>query len=120
MRHKNLISVLLILLFQQTNAQVSVQNLRCEMLVNPLGIDITAPRFSWQLTSDQRNVQQTAYEIIVSSGKEKLSKNEGDIWSSGKINSSQSIHIKYAGKELQSGKEYFWKIRSFTNKGESA
>src|SRR5436190_18930018 len=108
------------LLFHQLHAQMIVQNLRCEMLVNPLGIDIKEPRLSWQLSSDQRNVQQTAYEIIVSSSREKLSKNDGDVWSSGKINSSQSIHVEYAGKELQSGKEYFWKVRSFTNKGETA
>src|SRR6185503_1441590 len=113
-----LISFLLSL--QQFYAQVSVTNLRCEMLVNPQGIDIRDPRFSWQLESGQRNVQQTAYEIIVSSSKERLSKNDGDVWSSGKVNNSQSIHVKYAGKELQSGKEYFWKIRSVTNKGESA
>ena len=100
-------------------AQISVTNLRCEMLTNPLGIDIKEPRLSWVLNSSQRNVQQTSYMIIVSSSKEKLSKDDGDVWNSGKINSSQSIHIKYSGKELQTGKEYFWKVRSFTNKGET-
>ena len=100
-------------------AQVSVNDLRCEMLVNPLGIDIKEPRLSWQLNSTQKNVQQTTYEIIVSSSKEKLAKNEADIWASGKINSSQSIHIKYAGKGLESRKEYFWKVKSYTNKGET-
>ena len=108
-----------LLSIQDFYAQVSVKNLRCEMLVNPLGIDIKEPRLSWQLNADQRNVQQTAYEIIVSSSKEKLSKNDGDIWAPGKVNSSHSIHIKYAGRVLQSGKEYFWKVRSFTNKGET-
>ena len=107
-------------LVQQLNAQISIQNLRCEMLVNPLGIDVKEPRLSWQLNSSQRNVQQNAYEIIVSSSKEKLLKNDGDVWVSGKVNGTQSIHIKYAGKELQSGKEYFWKVKSFTNKGEAA
>ena len=104
---------------QQFYAQVSVKKLRCEMLVNPLGIDIKEPRLSWQLNSDQRNVQQTAYEIIVSSSKEKLSKNEADVWGSGRVNSSQSIHIRYTGKQLQTGKEYFWKVKSITNKGET-
>ena len=46
-------------------------------------------------------------------------KNDGDVWVSGKVNVTQSIHIKYVGKELQSGKEYFWKVKSFTNKGEA-
>ena len=117
---RKLIILSFIFLAQQLNAQISIQNLRCEMLVNPLGIDIKEPRLSWQLNSSQRNVQQSAYEIIVSSSKEKLLKNDGDVWVSGKVNGTQSIHIKYAGKELQSGKEYFWKVKSFTNKGEAA
>ena len=120
MKQKFTIFFLCILSLQAGIAQVGVKDLRCEMLMNPLGIDVKAPRLGWQLISDQKNVQQTAYEIIVSSSKDKLSRNEGDIWSSGKINSPQSIHIRYAGKELQSGKEYFWKIKSFTNKGETA
>jgi alpha-L-rhamnosidase len=120
MRYRNLILIgILAFLVLRVNGQIEVRNLQCEMLVNPLGIDIKKPRLSWQLNSDQRSIQQTSYEIIVSSSKEKLSKNEGDVWSSGKINSSQSIHVEYAGKELQSRKEYFWKVKSTTNKGET-
>ena len=107
------------MLCQQSQAQVSVQNLRCEMLVNPLGIDIKEPRFSWELNSNQRNVQQTAYQIIVSSSKEKLGINEGDTWNSDKQNLSQSVHMLYAGKPLQSATKYFWKVKVFTNKGEA-
>ena len=119
MRYKNFILLLLILLFQQVNAQVKVQNLRCEMLVNPLGIDVKEPRLSWQIVSDQRNVQQTAYQILVASTKEQLSRNEADLWNSGKQNSSQSIHLGYSGKPLEAGKKYFWKVKVFTNKGEA-
>ena len=39
---------------QLVQAQVTVKNLRCEMLTNPLGIDVQQPRFSWQLESKQR------------------------------------------------------------------
>jgi len=100
-------------------AQVSVENLRCEMLMNPLGIDIKEPRLCWQINSTQRNVQQTAYHIIISTTKEKLDKNEGDVWNSGKINSSESIHITYSGKELVSRAKCYWKVKIYTNKGES-
>ena len=118
MKHK--FSILsLFFLVQQLQAQVNTENLRCEMLVNPLGIDIKEPRLSWQLRSDQRNVQQTAYQIIVSSSQEKLSKDDGDIWNSGKQNSSQSIHVIYGGKPLRSATRYFWKVKAFTNKGEA-
>ena len=35
---------------------VSVGNLRVENLDQPLGIDTAEPRFSWQITSDKRDV----------------------------------------------------------------
>ena len=46
--------------FNALLAQVTVTNLKCEWLVNPLGIDVERPRLSWQLQSDQRNTAQTA------------------------------------------------------------
>gem|GEM_PF-6647808 len=75
-------------------AQVRVVNLLCENLINPIGIDATQPRFSWQLISDKRNVMQTAYEIKVTSGK-------STVWSSGKVNSDSSVHVSYKGTPLQ-------------------
>ena len=56
---------------------------------------------------------------MVSSSEEKLNKDDADIWNSGKQNSSQSIHLNYAGKPLQSIRKYFWKVKVFTNKGET-
>src|SRR4051812_24658246 len=106
MRLKCIILSFAILFLQPINAQVETLNLRCELLVDPLGIDIKQPRLSWRINSGQRNLQQTAYHIIVSSRKEKLDKTEGDIWNSGKINSSRSVNVPYAGKALVSGKQY--------------
>ena len=68
-------------------AQVRVTNLLCENLVNPISIDAAQPRFSWQLTSDKRNVMQTAYEIKVTADKVSM-------WGSGKINSDSSVHVQ--------------------------
>ena len=114
------IGFLIMLANQSLRAQVTIANLKCEWRSNPLGIDVPAPRLSWQLQSAQRNVQQTAYSIIVASSEEKLQQNKGDLWSSGKINSTASVLVPYHGKPLKSGQRYFWKIKSFTNKGESA
>jgi alpha-L-rhamnosidase len=92
------------------DAQLSVRNLLCEYLINPVGLDVKQPRLSWQLHSNQRNVQQSAYELVVSSGKRR-------VWSSGKVNSSQSVHVRYAGPALEAGKRYFWEVRVFDNNG---
>ena len=105
--------------FNTICAQVTVTHLKCEWLVNPAGIDVRQPRLSWQIQSDQRNVVQTACQVLVASGIEKLKKNEADIWNSGKIASEQSVNIQYAGKPLISGATYYWKIKIFTNAGEA-
>jgi len=99
---------------------IALQNLRCEMLVNPLGIDATQPRLSWEVTAGVRDVQQTAYRILVATTIEKLNANTGDLWDSGNINSDASIQVAYKGKPLKSQIACFWKVKITTNKGESA
>ncbi len=85
-----------------------------------MGIDITTPRLSWQISAvEQRNVVQTAYLVIVASSPEKLAAGNGDIWNSGKVATAQSIHVPYAGKLLTSGMACYWKVKVFTNKGET-
>ena len=41
--------------------------LRCEYLVNPLGIDAVRPRLSWIVQSGEREQVQTAYQVLVAS-----------------------------------------------------
>jgi alpha-L-rhamnosidase len=102
-----MIRYLLLLLF--VGSPVSVNNLRCEMLTNPEGIDVLSPRLSWEINSTGHNVKQTAYQIIVSSSLEKI--DSGDLWNSGKITSDQSIHIIYKGKRST---DYYWKVKVWT------
>jgi len=93
-------------------AQVQVQNLLTENESNPIGLDVAQPRFSWQLISAKRNVMQTAYEIRVApDGKMNNS------WSTGKINSDQSVLVPYKGEALVSGKRYYWQVRVWDNSG---
>src|SRR4029079_16031485 len=94
-------------------AQVHVSNLLCENHSNPIGLDVTQPRLSWQLVSDKRNVTQTAYEIRVTSAK-------STTWNSGKINSDSSVHVAYKGSPLQSGTKYSWQVRVWDNSGKAS
>ncbi len=110
---------LLLLSVQLLTAQVTVTNLRCEMRINPLGVEEAQPRLSWQLQSDQRNVVQTSYQLLVSSTAQGLQQNKGDIWNSGVVNSNQSLHIQYNGPVLKPGKKYYWKVLVQTNKGKA-
>ncbi|HVS94509.1 MAG TPA: glycoside hydrolase family 78 protein [Mucilaginibacter sp.] len=102
------------------STRIDVQHLRCEMLENPHGIDATHPRLSWQIIGDGRNIVQTAYRVIVASSPAKLEHDEGDLWDSYKVRSSASIMVSYAGKTLISRTACYWKVRVWTNKGQSS
>ncbi|HKJ41134.1 MAG TPA: family 78 glycoside hydrolase catalytic domain, partial [Sunxiuqinia sp.] len=121
MKNSLILIVLLAVLLagQPIWAQISLNNLKCEMLTNPLGIDAKHPRLSWQIESSQRGTLQKAYQILVASSKEKLDNNEGDLWDSGKMDSDKSLLVGYNGKQLQSREDCFWKVKVWTNKGES-
>ena len=88
--------------------------LRCEYLVNPLGVDTPKPRFSWVLEHGERAQGQSSYEILVSS---KANADEGDLWASEKVDSADSSQVVYAGKALRSGCTYYWRIRYWDKDG---
>ncbi|HRZ58296.1 MAG TPA: alpha-L-rhamnosidase N-terminal domain-containing protein, partial [Candidatus Paceibacterota bacterium] len=94
-----------------TRAGVIVENLRCELRANPLGIDCPQPRLAWMLRSDHRAETQTAYHVLAASRPGILAREEGDLWDSGKVLSHDSIHVLYAGKPLRSGQRVWWKVR---------
>ena len=89
-------------------------SLRCEYLVDPMGIDMAKPRFFWIVDHPERGQVQSAYEIVVSSDPKAA---EGDIWASGKVASPKSIQVAFAGKALVSGRSYFWKVRVWDRDG---
>ena len=82
--------------------------LRCEYLVNPLGIGETQPRLRWIAESGLRGQKQTAYRVVVASSEALLKKETGDLWDSGKVASDETTAIVYAGKPLGSRQRCFW------------
>lgn len=96
--------------------QPVVVNLQCQYQEFPLGVDDPSPRLSWQLTALRRNTMQTAYRVLVADDKALLQKNTGNVWDSKKVISDQSIQVAYAGKKLQPGKLYYWKVMVWDDK----
>jgi alpha-L-rhamnosidase len=94
-----------------------VENLRCEYIVNPLGIDVPKPRLSWALVSDRRGARQTAYQIRVASTEEGLQNSHIDLWDSGKVASSQSVQVPYEGPALASRQRCFWQVSVWDGDG---
>ncbi|CAL1517745.1 family 78 glycoside hydrolase catalytic domain [Chitinophaga sp. MM2321] len=116
-------SVLLMLLFQYCSpgiAALQVNALTVEGRDSLMGSDILQPRFSWKIASGERGIKQTAYQLLVASSKEALSKGEADIWDSGKMDTDSSLDIVYKGKPLSSFQSCYWKVKIWTNNGKEA
>ena len=89
----------------------------CEYAVDPLGIDVPEPRFSWILDSSRRGEVQSAYRILVASSEETLRGDGGDKWDSGVVASDASVNVAYAGATLASGERCYWKVRVWDGHG---
>jgi alpha-L-rhamnosidase len=101
-------------------AQVNVSDLRCEYKTDPLGIDVLEPRLSWKIESAQRDTVQTAYEIRAAGSLTDLGNSEKPAWNSGRVESSQSIHVVYKGPALKSRQRLYWQVRVWDNHGNTS
>ncbi len=110
----------LALQFSTAAAGLTVEQLRCEYLDDPLGIDTPQPRLSWVLESKQRAEKQTAYQVVVASSEARLKSDTGDLWDSGKVTSDQTLHVGYGGKALASCQRCYWKVRVWDKDGKAS
>jgi alpha-L-rhamnosidase len=106
---------LLLISLSGFSQKLSVANLSCENAETPLGIETLSPSLSWKIYSNSRGVQQTAYHILIADDSALLKKHQGNIWTSKKVSSGQSIQVRYKGKALLSTKTYYWKVMVWDN-----
>jgi alpha-L-rhamnosidase len=85
--------------------------LRCECQADPLGIDESAPRLSWRVSSSLRGERQAAWRILVASTRESLDLNKGDLWNSGIVVDDETVGAVYQGRPLVSREVCFWKVQ---------
>ncbi|MFD2327744.1 family 78 glycoside hydrolase catalytic domain [Cohnella sp. GCM10020058] len=102
------------------SGKLKLYELKTENTVNPLGIGSTAPLFNWKLASDRRAERQTAYRIVVDRDEERLGREAGECWDSGKVESDETLQLRYAGESLASGSRYYWKAMAWDKNGEAS
>lgn len=100
------------------SAHAAPVHLRTNALESPLGIDTPHPSFSWQSDAKTPNWMQSAYEILVATDAKNLSSGKADIWDSGRVHSSDSVNIAYAGTAIKPQQRYLWQVRVWDNKGQ--
>ncbi|MDH6359084.1 family 78 glycoside hydrolase catalytic domain [Parabacteroides sp. PF5-9] len=84
----------------------TIDHLRVNTLISPLGIDTDKPDFSWQMQSQRIGIKQSAYQIVVA----KDQRFTEMVWDSGMITSNQSVGIVYGGSSLAPETDYYWKV----------
>ncbi|WP_183557826.1 family 78 glycoside hydrolase catalytic domain [Mucilaginibacter sp. SP1R1] len=108
-------------LYAQITAAPTPVKLACELITDPLGIDVSNPALSYILKAavqNQRDIRQTAYQILVSSTPD--FKGGGDLWDSKKIMSDQMAYITYGGNTLVSNQKCWWKVRVWDQMGQQS
>ncbi len=95
--------------------------LRTEYRVEPLGIDTAVPRLSWELiplVANARGLRQTAWQILVATTRKALTLGEADLWVSSETESSETVHVDYAGRALRSRLRCWWCVRCRDQSGD--
>ena len=91
-------------------------HLRCEQREDVPCIDDPAPRLGWALESGERDKRQTAYRILVA----EHDAEPGTLWDSGKVMSSRSIDVAYAGRPLPSAASCMWTVQVWDQAGHAS
>lgn len=84
--------------------------LTCEHLMQPLGIDNPAPRLAWIMDDTSRGALQTAYQLFVGTDSAAVAAGRADCWRTAKNTSAASL-VTYAGKALQPFTKYYWQVQ---------
>jgi alpha-L-rhamnosidase len=105
----------LIISVAAASLDLRVSNLRCNYLVNPLGIDEVQPRFTWEVDSASpdavRGLQQLSYRVTVFDAADHATADAAPVWDSGLAKMPYiAPFVTYAGAPLLSGRSYVWSV----------
>lgn len=93
--------------------------LKCEHVMNPLGVDVPNPRLTWMIKDDRPGASQSAYQVYVGKDSVSVSKNQASEWNTGK-RPADAIIVSYGGKKLEPQTKYFWKVTVWDKNGQPA
>ena len=122
MKNKKLLTAILLLSFFYAfgKNQISFYELKTEYKTTPISIDVQHPGLSWKIKATERNTVQDFYQIQAATTSRDLKRGKNLLWDTQKTASSGSIHIKYAGKELESMQRVYWRVRVWCGKTASS
>jgi len=87
--------------------------LRCEHRRDVPCLGEPRPRLGWALESGERGKRQTAYQVVVALDPDR----QAHVWDSGRVESSQSVDVAYAGRALPPATDCWWSVRVWDEEG---
>ncbi|GGZ38483.1 alpha-rhamnosidase [Echinicola pacifica] len=87
-------------------------------MVEPIGLDSSQPRFTWQMNSDLQGAAQSAYRLRVATDSTAFGGQGKLIWDSQKQAGDRQLII-YLGEELQPFTSYYWTVEVWNQEGKS-
>ena len=108
--------LLTVLSFKSHAQQCQPQNLLCEYMPNPIGIDATSPRLKWVLEDNRQGAAQQAYQIFVGTDSLSVIHGEANIWNTQKKVGSGML-VTYYGKPLTPFTKYYWAVKIWDKDG---
>lgn len=115
----NFYLLLFVFISCERRSKPEITELRCQSAINPIGIDLHHPGFSWITESLDRGKLQSACQILVADNKKDIDRDKGNLWDSGKNNTARPGYAIYDGMPLVSNQTYYWKVRIWDEKGEA-
>lgn len=104
----------LALYFCSCNPSATVGGMRSEYRADPIGIDASAPRFTW---NDLKESSSMKYRVKLAESARNLSDDAKCVWISRNVNPGESM-VRYDGtKPLQAHAKYFWAVEASGNGG---
>lgn len=91
-------------------------DLKCEYLVNPIGVDVNQPRLLWKIRDKRFGAAQQGYKIVMGTDSAAVKKGIGDQWNSVQENNTNML-IRYQGKPLLAHTKYYWNVQVWDKNG---
>ena len=87
--------------------------LRCEHLVDPIGLDprTTQPRLTWVVDDHRRDARHTAVEVVAATAAGLLDESSADLWRSGRL-AGPLVSVRYDGGPVALGATAWWQVRA--------
>lgn len=92
----------------------------CQLLAWPEKTHINTPHptLGWIVNDTEPDSMQAAWHIQAATAREQLG--AGGLWDSGRVNSGESINVRYAGVPLPANRTVFWRVRVWNQRGEES